>query len=69
MELSSREIKFGEEIRESIFIIYLRKQLIKSKRRKEMLDKITEMLDMLPDTVKMILIISAIAIFWDFILG
>lgn len=34
-----------------------------------MLDKITEMLDMLPDTVKMILIISAIAIFWDFILG
>ena len=34
-----------------------------------MIDKITEMFDVIPDTVKMILIISFISIFWDVILG
>jgi hypothetical protein len=34
-----------------------------------MIDKITEMFDAIPDTAKMILIISAICIFWDIVLG
>ena len=34
-----------------------------------MLEKIGELCDMIPDTIKMIIIISVIAIFWDLILG
>ena len=33
-----------------------------------MLDKIYEMFDSIPDTAKMIIIISIIALFWDFVL-
>jgi len=33
-----------------------------------MIDKITEMFDAIPDTIKMILIISAISIFWSLVL-
>ena len=33
-----------------------------------MIDKITEMFDVIPDTAKMILIISAISIFWSLVL-
>ena len=34
-----------------------------------MIEKIIEMFDVIPDTAKMILIISAISIFWDIVLG
>ncbi len=34
-----------------------------------MIDKITEMFDVIPDTGKMVLIISFISIFWDIVLG
>tara|TARA_R100000329_G_C7563153_1_gene199218 strand:- start:263 stop:364 length:102 start_codon:yes stop_codon:yes gene_type:complete len=33
-----------------------------------MLDKIYEICDAIPDTAKMIIIISIIALFWDFVL-
>jgi hypothetical protein len=33
-----------------------------------MLEKIAELCDMIPDTIKMIGIISLIALFWDFVL-
>ena len=33
-----------------------------------MLDKIADLFDMIPDTLKMIIIISIIALFWDFVL-
>jgi|TARA_R100000388_G_scaffold31374_2_gene24526 hypothetical protein len=32
------------------------------------IDEIMNLFDKLPDTIKMIMIISAIALFWDFIL-
>ncbi len=34
----------------------------------KMIDNIMNVFDKLPDTIKMITIISAIALFWDFIL-
>ena len=34
-----------------------------------MIERISELIDVIPDTVKMILIISFISIFWDVILG
>lgn len=34
-----------------------------------MIDKISELIDTIPDTGKMILIISVISVFWDVILG
>ncbi len=33
-----------------------------------MIEKIAELFDMIPDTAKMIIIISVIALFWDFVL-
>ena len=33
-----------------------------------MLEKINELCDMIPDTAKMVIIISLIALFWDFVL-
>jgi hypothetical protein len=46
-----------------------KKYLKKRKRRKAMIDKIMEMLIEIPDTIKCILIISAIALFWDIVLA
>ena len=33
-----------------------------------MIDRINELIDAIPDTIKMILIISAISIFWSLVL-
>jgi hypothetical protein len=68
MESMSNEMKSSKVNRDSGFIIYLKTQLIKSRRREKMLDKIADLFDMIPDTLKMIIIISIIALFWDFVL-
>lgn len=34
-----------------------------------MIDRINELIDAIPDTIKMIIIISFICIFWDIVLG
>ena len=34
-----------------------------------MIDKIVELIDTIPDTIKCLLIISAVALFWDIVLG
>ena len=68
MESISNEMKSSKVNRDSGFIIYPKRQSIKSRRREKMLDKIADLFDMIPDTLKMIIIISIIALFWDFVL-
>lgn len=68
MESMSNEMRSSKVNRDSGFIIYLKTQLIKSRRREKMLDKIADLFDMIPDILKMIIIISIIALFWDFVL-
>jgi len=46
-----------------------KKSLKKRKRRKKMIEKINDLIDMIPDTAKCIIIISVIALFWDIMLG
>ena len=68
MESKPNVTKSQKVNRDLPFIIYQKRQLIKSRRREKMLDKIADLFDMIPDTLKMIIIISIIALFWDFVL-